>query len=468
MVKNFFVSIFIFCVFAMNLNAQSIDDILKASYQNYEGTARFSAMGGAFGALGGDVSSLSINPAGIAVFRKHHLSFTSSQNHVYNNSDFAGTKTGDSRTRFGISSLGVAFVMEQDEQTRFNIGITYTKRENFNRRTAAVNDYATESIIDYFANKANGDKDFFLPEDLNASDAFDYFNPLDWDLPMAYGTYLIDWDGNDYLGCLAEGDIVKQRINTLLKGSSGEINLIIGSSHKDKFFTGISLGVSTLNYKRIVTYSEHAHENNMSDFNSLIYNTNLKIGGFGLNYKLGIIYKPARSVRFGLSFQSPDYYFASSKAMYDEYEDEEEVSAPMDNLYSASLDVKYNTADGIETYSDGPGEEYYLFFERMKTPSKTTASFAYIFGKLGLISMDCEYVNYAKTVLKGNEPKSIFNADIKEYFKRTVNLRFGAETWIRNIALRAGYVYNQSPDKSYDLSRRTYSAGIGFKYNHLN
>ena len=35
---------------------------------NSVGSARFQSMGGAFGALGGDLSAININPAGSAVF----------------------------------------------------------------------------------------------------------------------------------------------------------------------------------------------------------------------------------------------------------------------------------------------------------------------------------------------------------------------------------------------------------------
>jgi hypothetical protein len=139
----------------------------------------------------------------------------------------------------------------------------------------------------------------------------------------------------------------------------------------------------------------------------------------------------------------------------------------MDNLYSASMEVYYQS-NMNEPLRDGPGEEFYLFFERMKTPYKLTGSMAVVFGKLGLVSMDCEYVDYSRIRLQGNELKNQFNADIEQYFKNTVNLRFGAEMWVKNIALRAGYVYNQSPDKDYNLSRQTYSLGLGWKLSNFN
>ena len=67
------------------LFAQNVDDALRYSQVFYGGTARFMSMGGAFTALGGDLSSLSQNPAGIGVFRASEMSVTPQLNYI--NSD---------------------------------------------------------------------------------------------------------------------------------------------------------------------------------------------------------------------------------------------------------------------------------------------------------------------------------------------------------------------------------------------
>ena len=56
--------------------AQYVDQALRFSQQNFGSTARSKAMGGAFGALGGDFSSLSINPAGIAIYQRSEMTTT--------------------------------------------------------------------------------------------------------------------------------------------------------------------------------------------------------------------------------------------------------------------------------------------------------------------------------------------------------------------------------------------------------
>ncbi|MBD5204411.1 MAG: TonB-dependent receptor, partial [Bacteroidales bacterium] len=55
---------------------QTATDVIPLTQSDLKGTARFMSMGGAFGALGGDLSTLSQNPAGIGVYRSSELGFT--------------------------------------------------------------------------------------------------------------------------------------------------------------------------------------------------------------------------------------------------------------------------------------------------------------------------------------------------------------------------------------------------------
>ena len=444
-------------------NSQTIDDILRVSMQNYEGTSRFAAMGGAFGALGGDVSALSVNPGGIGVFRKAMVSFTGSLNHNYNNSALTGINSIDSRTRPGISNMGYIYSdFEEDKRLNWVFGISYTKRANFNRRTFARSAYSENSIIDYISNKANSDISFFNRSDLESVYAFEDYDPLDWDVVLGHGTYLIYWDDTDekYYGDLYQNDKLKQQINVLHKGSSNELLISGGFNLDDKFYVGASLGLNFMAYGKNVSYYEDAHEDNISEFKRLAYNTNLKIEGAGMNLKIGTIYRPLPFIRFGFAFHSPDYFISS-------YSNSEENNNTMFNNYNASMETEFVTSSGSEIYSDEPGEEFPLFFNRLRTPLKTVGSLAFMFGRFGLISADCEFINYSGIRISGSEPKSAYNSDMSEHFKNTFNFRLGTEIWIKNIALRGGYNYYPSPDKLYNLSRKSYSAGIGYRIRDL-
>ena len=55
-------------------SAQNAYDAEKLLGNDLNGTARFVGMGGAMGALGGDISVMSSNPAGIGIFRSNDVS----------------------------------------------------------------------------------------------------------------------------------------------------------------------------------------------------------------------------------------------------------------------------------------------------------------------------------------------------------------------------------------------------------
>ena len=80
--------------------SQEVSDAMRYSQDNLTGTARFRAMGGAFGALGGDLSSLSVNPAGSAIFSNNQVGVTFSNQDIKNNSNYFGTQTSDKENSF--------------------------------------------------------------------------------------------------------------------------------------------------------------------------------------------------------------------------------------------------------------------------------------------------------------------------------------------------------------------------------
>merc|ERR1712054_758195 len=87
-------------------SAQTIDDVLRYSTENLQGTARFQAMGGAFGALGGDLSALNVNPAGSAVFNFSEISITGSNYHRNNDARFGNTTRNTTDNSLEFNQIG--------------------------------------------------------------------------------------------------------------------------------------------------------------------------------------------------------------------------------------------------------------------------------------------------------------------------------------------------------------------------
>ncbi|WP_234408509.1 hypothetical protein [Marinilabilia salmonicolor] len=123
-----------------SINAQTEDHALRFSTQNPTGTARSIGLGGAMGALGGDYSAISINPAGIAVYRSSEFSFTPSLVFGQTESNYYGNLSTDDKFSVPInqvSYVGTSRLMREVEtglvSTHFAIG--YNRTNNYNRKS---------------------------------------------------------------------------------------------------------------------------------------------------------------------------------------------------------------------------------------------------------------------------------------------------------------------------------------------
>src|SRR4030043_2091586 len=87
--------------------AQDEYDALRYSQYFFGGTTRVASMAGAFGALGGDFGSLSINPAGLGVFRTTEFTLTPGLSFDKTNASYLGTESTDIQNQFFFNNLGI-------------------------------------------------------------------------------------------------------------------------------------------------------------------------------------------------------------------------------------------------------------------------------------------------------------------------------------------------------------------------
>jgi hypothetical protein len=106
--------------------SQNVFDALRYSNDKIEGSARFSAMSGAFGALGGDLSAISINPAGSAIFSKGIASFTLSNYKTSNDSNLVNNVLNnvmesniDTKSNFNLNQLGGVLVFNNTTKSKW-------------------------------------------------------------------------------------------------------------------------------------------------------------------------------------------------------------------------------------------------------------------------------------------------------------------------------------------------------------
>ncbi len=439
--------------------AQVASDALNYSQTFNGGTARFVSMGGAFGALGGDFSSLSYNPAGLGVYRSSEFTITPSFKSRKVSSDYNGSNGEDTRNRLNLDNLGFVFSFKPDGDKEsglinLNLAFGYNRTNDYNTYAFAKGNNSVNSIMDYFAGLAKGydSNNLSVP-----SDPDNTYNPyLDsnapWDAIMAWNTYLINPTSvaNEYEAALNPEDGVLQRNRVSTSGSSGEYVMSLGMNISNKLFLGASFNATSINYEANTTYSEDAFDTNDTiyngdRFNYLDYRQTYETRGTGYNLKIGVIYKPIEGLRLGVALHTPTYY-------------------NLEDTYSYSMFTGFK--DGT-SQSNTPNGRYEY---NLETPFKAIGSIAYIFKDLGLLSLDIEHVNYSTMRFRndgGNADFSDSNDEIKSIYKSVNNIKVGGEVRIKDILLRGGYAFYPSPYKSgylnKDANRSLISGGIGYR-----
>ena len=90
----------------IQVSAQTAVDALRYSRTIAGGTARYMALNGAFGAVGGDFTVLSTNPAGIGIYRSSEFTITPSIFTGGTQSTFMGNTTDGEPTGYLPQYLG--------------------------------------------------------------------------------------------------------------------------------------------------------------------------------------------------------------------------------------------------------------------------------------------------------------------------------------------------------------------------
>ncbi|MEC7263778.1 MAG: aromatic hydrocarbon degradation protein, partial [Bacteroidota bacterium] len=142
------------CTFA---SAQTIDDVLRYSTENTLGTARFQAMGGAFGALGGDFSALNVNPAGSAVFNFSEIGVTGSNYNRNNDALFGNSTYNNKDNSLELNQVGGVFVFKSNNSPwkKIALAFNYDMIQNFDNEFYARGNTQV-GIDNYFLNFAQG------------------------------------------------------------------------------------------------------------------------------------------------------------------------------------------------------------------------------------------------------------------------------------------------------------------------
>jgi hypothetical protein len=479
------------CGLPLLINAQDAFDVLQMSQTELRGSSRFQSMAGAFGALGGDLSTLTQNPAGIGVYRSSDLGVTLSL-------DFNSTKAGVDKineTKFNVNNVGYvgAIRLNSESVPNLNFGFTYNRLQSFNRHyiggVANIPTSMSNFVADEFVNVPGfTDGDLYWDDDYNPY--FDGYAPWAavtmFDMTTQNGGYVGIINSNDgYMqGLFGQGTTGNAYYEVEERGHADEYNIGFGGNIANKLYFGLDFGILDLDYKSYQTYEEDLNnayvmaddidlftspiinENTRADWNLTNY---LHTSGTGVNFKFGLIWKPIQALRFGAAFHTPTYY-----DMRDTYLVGANLLAYEDNnlLYRASK----NSNDGYN----------YSGTYTIKTPWHFMGSVAGVIGTNAILSMDYEYVAN-ETMRIGDDRNNDYpdvTDNVKANFKPSHIIRIGGEYRLTpNWSVRAGYSYKTTqvekgvdeyeyniatvgtnPAYQYDNAVHNITGGFGYRY----
>ncbi len=438
---------------------QSAVDALQLSQSDFRGTARFMSMGGAFTALGGDLSTLTQNPAGIGIYRHSEIGATLDIDIQSTKGTSASTSINNNQTKVACNNFGYVGVANLGGVMQsFQWGVTYGRNVSFDRLYSGYQNPTQTSLSNYVASFSNG----YKAQDLAFGEKYDPYldSDCDWLSILAYTSGLINLrqgSDNQYKGLYHNNTIGDALLHVREKGYIDQYSFNFGGNFSDMIYWGLGIGVTDLNYTRITEYSESME-------NAAILNlqqgqqggdagftlSNYKhITGTGWNLKFGLIFKPINELRIGAAIHSPTWY-------------------SLDENYDAAIDYSYfNPALPESNDKDNPnpiaGNEYSdiaSFSWRLRSPWKFMVGAATVIGGKFILSADYEYQAYPDMTVKNAnydgygylndyvDNKAVIN-DIKSYTQAANNIRIGAEYRVTpNVSVRAGYNTTLSNIKS--------------------
>ncbi len=424
---------------ATQVFAQYTEDAFKFSGTENSTTARFNGLGGQQTSLGGDLSSLYGNPAGLGMFSRSEFSLSTSFINNSNKADFLGNNNKSSFLNPNINNIGVVLhspVAKTGNTTRgllsMNFGIGYQKT-NFFRNDLEFGGETYE----------NGLSDYFTEYGEYADRQSPVINDPLLEAARETGLFSSTTTG-PYTNNTSATSTQYQTINR--KGGQSNVDLSLGLNFSNTFYLGFGLGIASVNYRS----EELLNDRSFNELNNTDYSADFlksyDTRGSGVNFKVGAIIKPVQELRLGFSLETPTYYNLD------------------DNYYEeVSITDDYGTETGYNTYP----VNYDL-----RTPLKLNGGISYIIGNKGLITADVSYRDYSNIHFTSDtdaQTDRTTNQQLNTWYKEVVNYGVGGEYKLTNdVALRAGYRFIADPnnglDRDYAVNR--YSGGIGYKFGN--
>jgi hypothetical protein len=406
----------LFCAVSLSSFSQSLgyeDLAILFSKDNNTGSARYNAMSGAFGALGGDISAVKINPASGAIFNNSLFTVSLDSRSAEINTNYYGNSTTTQENYFNFSQAGAVFVYNNytnSDWSKFAFSFNYSIRNNYDTHFIANGNSSIATFIEF---------------------------PLDTGNPKT-----------QYVNSEA------QQFSTAYKGDITEYNFAVSSMYQNDLYLGASINMYDLKFSQQSFLKEQNNDGSGNVLNAKFYQENNTVGT-GFSISAGAIYKVSKSLRLGFSYQTPTWFT----------EIREETNILNNDGFLGDTEIIVSNNNTIYDNTTGNYFPIQTFSYKLKTPSKTTASIAYVFGKSGLINLDYTLSNY-KDLKLSNDDFTIENQFFNTNLRNTYTINVGAEWRFKSLSLRGGYHFSQNPNafaiKSDNIKGYSYGAGYSF------
>ncbi len=450
-------------------SAQDSREAYNFSNTTVQGTARSMGFGNALGSVGGDFSSLSVNPAGLGIYRSSEMEITPSLRMNTASSSYSSTTTTDNNTHFNFNNFGfvftnapkgkrydhrnwkaVSFAFGMNRLADFNQNYTY---QGYNNSSSAA--LAFESDANHFPGN---------PNSVNPNNSLGY---------LGYNSYLLNQNAAGQYYSIVPFGGVNQLKSMQTNGGINEYTISLGGNYKEKLMLGATLGIPTINYQSSAYYQETIADGNSSSnpygFNSFNYNQDLRITGTGINAKIGAIYKISNIFRIGAAFHSPTWY-------------------SIHDVSNLGITTTHNDTVATLTVDNGSLPQN-RFDYNLSTPWKGVLSATVMLNNFGFITADYEFVDYSS--MRYQFPTGVdyangttfqqeadaINQTIKKTYQAASNFRLGGEARIgKDFMARLGFGYygnaftsygESTANNPYTTQRIDVSAGVGFHFHHF-
>ena len=424
----------------------------------HEGSARYNSMGGAFGALGGDLSAISINPAGSSVFTNSEVGFNLNYKNLKIFNQLNNYKSSSKKDFYSYAGAGVVLVFE-NRRSKFSVAYNNHILRDFDS-SFILSGKNNNGIDNYFLYYADGvpTEDLLIYDNETTQSVYSYLGEnygfADQQAFLGYQSYIIN-EGDDDFGKYVSNALynnLDQNLDIFRTGNHFKHSINLGFSVNNHLFTGININMHELLFEETKTFEEFGYANN-SNVQRVFLKEDLIAFGTGFSFQVGSIIK-IKQLRVGLSYSTPTILNI-----------EEETSQ--------IIETDIIKKDGLTTYNIDPNTINIYDEYELKLPSKSLFSLAYIFGSRGLLSFDYEITKFNNAKFDdGNGNDSYLNSlnySIKKNMAgNSESIRFGGEYRLKNLNLRAGYFYYKGPDIDLKNKISGVSAGVGINYGYVD